>query len=166
MRFTLAVTATALTFITMCTAHYRWTQLVVNGSATADYQYVRQNTNYNSPVTDVSSNDIRCNTETQANAGKTQTATVAAGTVVGLRLDQPIYHPVCLRDVSSRCGRRLTSLGGGCPVHDQSHLSPDGGRLNPMVQSRRDPSDLLIGGNQFSHRQPSAVHLYHPEDPS
>jgi hypothetical protein len=27
----------------------RWTDLVANGTKTADYQFVRQNTNYNSP---------------------------------------------------------------------------------------------------------------------
>jgi hypothetical protein len=53
---------------------------------------VRLNTNYNSPVTDVTSNDIRCNTGTQANAAKTSTLSVAAGSTVGLGLDQAIYH--------------------------------------------------------------------------
>jgi hypothetical protein len=53
---------------------------------------VRLNTNYNSPVTDVTSNDIRCNTGTQANAAKTSTYKVAAGSTIGLGLDQPIYH--------------------------------------------------------------------------
>lgn len=73
-------------------AHYRFTKLVANGASTADYQYVRLNTNYNSPVTDVTSNDIRCNTGTQANAGKTSTFSVAAGSTIGLGLDQPVYH--------------------------------------------------------------------------
>lgn len=73
-------------------AHYRWTNLVANGSTTADYYYVRQNTNYNSPVTDVTSNDIRCNTGTQASAASTHLGYVQAGSTVGLALDQPIYH--------------------------------------------------------------------------
>jgi hypothetical protein len=73
-------------------AHYRWTHLVANGASTPDYQNVRLNTNYNSPVTDVTSNDIRCNTGTQANAANTKTYTVAAGSTIGLGLDQAIYH--------------------------------------------------------------------------
>ena len=44
-------------------------------------------------MTDVNSNDIRCNTGTQANAAKTSVATVTAGSTVGMALDQPIYHP-------------------------------------------------------------------------
>ena len=54
---------------------------------------MRQNTNYNSPVTDVTSNDIRCNTGTQASAASTHIGTVSAGTTVGLALDQATYHP-------------------------------------------------------------------------
>ena len=73
-------------------AHYRWTNLVANGSTTADYYYVRENTNYNSPVTNVSSTDIRCNTGTQASAATTHIGTVSAGSIVGLALDQAIYH--------------------------------------------------------------------------
>lgn len=74
-------------------AHYRWTKLVANGGAVgSDYQYVRLNTNYNSPVTDVTSNDIRCNTGSQPNAASTSTYTVAAGSTIGLGLDQAIYH--------------------------------------------------------------------------
>jgi hypothetical protein len=75
-----------------CRHCFRWTKLVANGATTADYQYVRLNTNYNSPVTDVTSNDIRCNTGTQSNAAKTSTLSVAAGSTIGLGLDQPIYH--------------------------------------------------------------------------
>lgn len=74
-------------------AHYRWTNLVANGTTSADYYYVRQNTNYNSPVTDVSSNDVRCNTGTQASAASTHLGYVQAGSTVGLALDQAIYHP-------------------------------------------------------------------------
>ena len=44
-------------------------------------------------MTDVTSTDIRCNTGTQAAAANTHIGTVTAGSVVGLALDQPIYHP-------------------------------------------------------------------------
>jgi hypothetical protein len=40
------------------------------------------NTNYNSPVTDVTSTDLRCNTGGLASAVNTSTATVAAGSTV------------------------------------------------------------------------------------
>lgn len=94
MHFTFATAAAAaLALAPGALAHYRWTHLVVNGATVGtDYQYVRQNTNYNSPVTDVTSNDIRCNTGSQASAANTQTYSVAAGSTIGLGLDQAIYH--------------------------------------------------------------------------
>jgi hypothetical protein len=92
MHFHIATTFSLLALANTAFAHYRWTKLVANSVTTNDYQYVRLNTNYNSPVTDVTSNDIRCNTGTQANAAKTSTYSVAAGSTIGLALDQAIYH--------------------------------------------------------------------------
>jgi hypothetical protein len=109
MHFHFATACSLLALADTAFAHYRWTKLIANGATTADYQYVRLNTNYNSPVTDVTSNDIRCNTGTQANAAKTSTLTVAAGSTVGLGLDQAIYH----QSVSGRSLRiRLDVFSG------------------------------------------------------
>lgn len=71
----------------------RWTSLVEGSTVTSPYQYVRQNTNYNSPVTDVKSLDLRCNQGGLDSASSTQTAIVQAGSTVGVALDQAIYHP-------------------------------------------------------------------------
>ncbi|CAE6421227.1 unnamed protein product [Rhizoctonia solani] len=76
---------------TQVAAHYRFTSLLVNGVNTGAYTNVRQNTNYNSPVTDVSSTDFTCNAGGRT-AGSTTTATVPAGSTLGFALDQPIYH--------------------------------------------------------------------------
>ena len=67
-------------------AHYIFEYF--NGGAA--YVDIRQNTNYNSPVTDVTSNDLRCNVG--ATGTGTSTATVAAGTTVTFKLDTPVYH--------------------------------------------------------------------------
>ncbi|CAL1712305.1 unnamed protein product [Somion occarium] len=88
-----ALVPLALVLVPAVSAHYRWTSLVQGSTVTAEYQYVRQNTNYNSPVTDVTSNDFRCNVGGLQSASATQTAIVQAGSTVGLALDQPIYHP-------------------------------------------------------------------------
>jgi len=74
-------------------AHYRFTSLIVNGTTTAEYEYVRVNTNYNSPVTDVTSDDIRCNVGGLTSGPDTSVATVVAGSTVGFALDIPIFHP-------------------------------------------------------------------------
>ncbi|KAF8610278.1 hypothetical protein BDV93DRAFT_550115 [Ceratobasidium sp. AG-I] len=84
----LAIVAAAATQVA---AHYRWTSLIANGATSGAYVNVRQNTNYNSPVTDVSSTDFTCNAGGRS-AGATTTATVAAGSTIGFALDQAIYH--------------------------------------------------------------------------
>lgn len=74
-------------------AHYNFDSLIVDGSATEPYEYVRRMTNSNSPVTDVSSTDMRCNVGTQANAASTKTKAVAAGAQVGFTVADNIGHP-------------------------------------------------------------------------
>ncbi|CAE7156896.1 unnamed protein product [Rhizoctonia solani] len=75
---------------TQVAAHYRFTSLIVNGVNTGAYTNVRQNTNYNSPITDVSSTDFTCNAGGRSTSSST--ATVPAGSTIGFALDQPIYH--------------------------------------------------------------------------
>lgn len=64
--------------------------MTVNDVKYAQYQYIRENTNYNSPVTDLTSDDLRCNVG--ANGSSTDTISVAAGSTVTFTLDTPVYH--------------------------------------------------------------------------
>ncbi|KAG9102779.1 hypothetical protein FRC06_001143 [Ceratobasidium sp. 370] len=105
---TLAVIAAAATQVV---AHYRWTNLIVNGVKTGDYVNVRQNTNYNSPVTDVSSTDLTCNAGGRS-GGATQTATVAAGSTIGFALDQAIYHIGVLNVYMAKAPSTAASFDG------------------------------------------------------
>ncbi|KIY53235.1 glycoside hydrolase family 61 protein, partial [Fistulina hepatica ATCC 64428] len=57
------------------------------------YEYVRQNTNYNSPVTNLTSDDMRCNVGGLESGNTTSTYSVNAGDTVGFKLDQAAYHP-------------------------------------------------------------------------
>ena len=91
MKFTTVICVAVAACVQPALAHYRFTSLIVNGATTGEYQYVRQNSNYNSPAS-VGSTDTRCNAG-GSNGANTQTATVAAGATVGFKMDQPIYHP-------------------------------------------------------------------------
>ncbi|KAF3914121.1 Endoglucanase-7 [Arthrobotrys entomopaga] len=73
-------------------AHYRFTSFIAGSTTTGAYQYVRQNSNYNSPVTDVKSSDFTCNAGAKLGSN-TGTYTVAAGSTVGFALDQQVFHP-------------------------------------------------------------------------
>lgn len=71
-------------------AHYIFQQLSIGSTQYPVYQYIRKNNNYNSPVTDLASNDLRCNVGAQG-AG-TDTVTVQAGQSFTFSLDTPVYH--------------------------------------------------------------------------
>jgi len=73
-------------------AHYRFPSLIVGSTVTGQYQYVRQNSNMNSPVTDVKSTDFTCNAGARTGSN-TQTYAVTAGSTVGFQLDQQVFHP-------------------------------------------------------------------------
>jgi len=86
MKFT-SVTAAAAVLVGQASAHYIF-ESFDGGPA---YQYVRKNTNMNSPVTDLTSNDMRCNQGGETSDG-TQTVTVQAGTAHTFTSDVAVYH--------------------------------------------------------------------------
>lgn len=71
-------------------AHYMFQQLTAAGSKQGLWQYIREHTNYNSPVTDLASNDLRCNVG--ASGSGTQTLSVQAGSSITFDTDTPVYH--------------------------------------------------------------------------
>lgn len=92
MRSTLAGAAA---FATTALAHYNFEALIVNDEVTSAYEYVRQTTNANSPVTDVTSQDFVCN-QGGLDAdimAKTSTYAVQAGDTVGFTINANIGHP-------------------------------------------------------------------------
>jgi hypothetical protein len=72
-------------------SHYIFQYLTANGQKGAQYQNIRKNTNYNSPVTSLSSNDLRCNVGGNTGSGTT-TVSVAAGSSVTFTADTAVYH--------------------------------------------------------------------------
>ncbi|KAL1704183.1 glycoside hydrolase family 61 protein, partial [Schizophyllum commune] len=60
---------------------------------TGEYEYVRQNTNNNSPVEDLTGTDMRCNVGGLESGASTSTYEVAAGSKVGFKADQAAFHP-------------------------------------------------------------------------
>jgi len=79
----------------LVSAHYTFPNLIVNGTTTAAWQYVRETANYNSqgPVTDVTSSAIRCYENSASSATSAGIATVVAGSTVMFEADNSIYHP-------------------------------------------------------------------------
>ncbi|KAG8919656.1 hypothetical protein FRC02_001458 [Tulasnella sp. 418] len=95
MKSFIALLAASAALLQPALAHYQFNQLVVNGVANADFVYIRKNTNINSPVSDVNSNDIRCNVGGLASGSTTSIVNVAAGSQVGFNVGYggTIGHP-------------------------------------------------------------------------
>ncbi|CAK7205350.1 hypothetical protein SEUCBS139899_008120 [Sporothrix eucalyptigena] len=77
--------------LTQVSAHYIAIQLSVGAEKYGKYVHIRQNTNYNSPVTSLTSNDLRCNVggETGTN---TTTVDIQAGAAFTFTYDTAVYH--------------------------------------------------------------------------
>ena len=87
----LSILAALSLAVTDVSAHYIFQQLSIGSTKYPVFQYIRQNSNYNSPVTDLSSNDLRCNVGGGSGAS-TQTVSVKAGDQFTFTLDTPVYH--------------------------------------------------------------------------
>ncbi|KAI0024209.1 glycosyl hydrolase family 61-domain-containing protein [Xylariomycetidae sp. FL0641] len=85
-------------------AHYIFQTLAKGTAKGTAYEYVRRNTNYNSPVTSrgrepaLSSDDLRCNVGGGATGANTSTLELGAGDPFTFTLDTAVYHqgPVSL----------------------------------------------------------------------
>ncbi|KAG8722340.1 hypothetical protein FRC08_003783 [Ceratobasidium sp. 394] len=86
----LLTTLTAALSVNGALAHYIFDKLIINGVTGVQFANIRPPPN-NSPVTDVTSTDIRCNVN-GASGASTTTATVPAGSTVGFVLDNTVYH--------------------------------------------------------------------------
>ncbi|CCA71764.1 related to cellulose binding protein CEL1 [Serendipita indica DSM 11827] len=148
MKSFVSLLAFALVATTQVSAHYTFTKLIANGAVTNPFQYVRQNNNSNSPITNVMSNDMRCNSGASSGAG-TSTATVAAGSTVGFALDQAIFHAGSLNVYLSKVSNAATA-DGSAPWFKIYQIGPvtNGG------SSISWPTD---NATQFTFKLPSTI---------
>ncbi|KAF2495053.1 hypothetical protein BU16DRAFT_509604 [Lophium mytilinum] len=85
------VAIAASTLASVAHGHYIFEYLTANGVEGSAYQNVRYNTNYNSPVTDLASPDLRCNVGGESGSNTT-TVAVTAGSTVTFTADVAVYH--------------------------------------------------------------------------
>jgi len=85
-----ALTVGITAFASQASCHYIFQTFTANGVKNPVYTYIRQNSNHNSPVTDLTSNDLRCNVGATGNG--TETVSVAAGSSVAFTTDTAVYH--------------------------------------------------------------------------
>ncbi|PBK67560.1 glycoside hydrolase family 61 protein [Armillaria solidipes] len=108
----IALAIGAFSLISQATAHYTFPSLVVNGATTGAWVNVRKTNNYNtqSPVTDVTSPDLRCyDSQTGATAS---TISVAAGSQLGIMSDGTMYHPGTVNVYMAEAPSDVNSFAG------------------------------------------------------
>ncbi|KAJ7749713.1 glycoside hydrolase [Mycena metata] len=88
-----SIFAALTAFVAEVSSHYTFPGLILGGVTSSDWQYVRQTNNYQSlnPVTDVTTDDIRCYTSMESGTAPS-TATVAAGSTIGFSVPITMYH--------------------------------------------------------------------------
>jgi hypothetical protein len=89
---TFAFLAAVSALTSQVSAHYIFQQITYGGTKYPVYQYIRKNTNYNSPITDVTSNDLRCNEGGAPGTAAGGTLSVTAGSSFTITADTPVYH--------------------------------------------------------------------------
>lgn len=80
-----------LSLATSASAHYIFLKFASGGVKYNTYEHIRYNTNYNSPVTDLASKDLRCNVG-GATGSNTTTVAVKAGDSFTFTSDVAVYH--------------------------------------------------------------------------
>jgi len=72
-------------------AHYIFEYFTHSSIQYPSYGYIRENNNYNSPIIDLTSDDLRCNSGGET-GNTTQTITVKAGDSFSFTTDVAVYH--------------------------------------------------------------------------
>ncbi|ORY58188.1 glycoside hydrolase [Pseudomassariella vexata] len=90
MRSFVSTLSAAALAVHSVSAHYIFQQLTVRTTQYDVYEYIRKNSNYNSPITDLNSTDLRCNVGASGNG--TDTVSITAGGAFTFTLDIAVYH--------------------------------------------------------------------------
>ncbi|EJT72853.1 endoglucanase II [Gaeumannomyces tritici R3-111a-1] len=142
-------------------AHYIFQQFTAGGTKFPTYQHIRKNTNYNSPVTSLSSPDLRCN-EGGLNGGSTSIVDIKAGDSFTFSLDTPVYHQGPISVYMSKAPGSVSSYQGDGDWFKTQDWGPtfNGGQSSwPMTGSYTSTIPRCIPNGEYLLRiQSLAIH--------
>ncbi|KAI1338119.1 glycoside hydrolase [Xylariaceae sp. FL0016] len=119
----LASILTAALAVRVGSAHYIF-EILTAGSTQFDvYQYIRENTNGNSPVTDLGSTDLRCNVG--ADGSTTDTVEMTAGEAFTFTLDTAVYHQGPISIYMSKADSAASTYDGSGEWFKIKDFAPD-----------------------------------------
>ncbi|TVY84317.1 putative endo-beta-1,4-glucanase D [Lachnellula suecica] len=168
MKSILSVAASLAALSTQVSGHYIFDQFTYGGTLFPAYQYIRKNTNDNSPVTDLTSDDLRCNVGGET-GGSTQTITVKAGAAFSFTSDIAVYHdgPLSMYMAKAPSGTTAATFDGSGQVWfkimDLGPTFASGTATWPLAQtySYHIPS-ALPNGDYLLRIQQLAIHNPYP----
>ncbi|KAJ9139212.1 Glycoside hydrolase family 61 protein [Pleurostoma richardsiae] len=159
-KFAVAVSLAA----SQVSSHYIFWQFSLGSTKYPVYEYIRENTNQNSPVTDLSSSDLRCNVG--ANGSTTETITVKAGDQFTFTLDTPVYHqgPISLfMSKASTTASAYDGSGSWFKIYDWGPDFSSGQATWPMYGSYTYNIPTCIPDGEYLLRiQSLAIHNPYP----
>ncbi|KAL8388322.1 hypothetical protein RB595_009311 [Gaeumannomyces hyphopodioides] len=142
-------------------AHYIFQQFSAGGTKFPVYQHIRKNTNMNSPVTSLSSPDLRCN-EGGLNGGTTSIVDIKAGDSFTFSLDTPVYHQGPISVYMSKAPGSVSSYQGDGDWFKTQDWGPsfNGGQSSwPMTGSYTSTIPRCIPNGEYLLRiQSLAIH--------
>lgn len=153
--------AAALMVASSVSGHYIFQQLSTSATQYPVYQYIRKNSNYNSPVTDLASDDLRCNVG--ASGTGTSTVAVAAGSNFTFTTDTAVYHQGAVSVYMSKAPAAAAAYDGSgdwFKIHDEGPVFSGGQATWPtqrQVFTYAIPS-CVPAGDYLLRVQQLAVH--------
>ncbi|KAL2202486.1 hypothetical protein CC79DRAFT_1372655 [Sarocladium strictum] len=164
MKINIPSLALALSLANSVSGHYIFQQLSVGSTKYPVFQYIRKNSNYNSPVTDLASNDLRCN-EGATGAG-TDTVAVKAGDSITFTLDTAVYHQGPISVYMSKAPGSASSYDGSgawFKIKDMGPTFSGGSSSWPMTLTYQVTLPVCIPNGEYLLRiQSLAIHNPYP----
>ncbi|KAI8681022.1 hypothetical protein NCS55_00351800 [Fusarium keratoplasticum] len=180
MKAAISFSAAILALPNLVSAHYFFPHLYVNNVKSAEYEYVRRSTQGFQPhfgFDILSSNEMRCNTGAQANAGSTKVAEVSAGDTIGFgtNLDGNIQHPGAIQvymsratndDVKSYDGSgdwfKVYELGANFPMQasGENWLIWNKNRVDFTIPTEVPSGEYLVRIEHLALHRPSGTEFY------
>ncbi|KAL6399409.1 putative fungal cellulose binding domain protein [Ilyonectria robusta] len=180
MKFAVATSFALAALPSMVSAHYFFPHLYVNDVKSEEYEYVRRSTQGFQPhfgFDILSSDEMRCNTGAQANAGSTKLASVNSGDTIGFgtNLEANIQHPGAIQvymskattgDVTTYDGSgdwfKIYELGANFPMQSsgENWLVWGKNRIDFQIPAEVPSGQYLVRIEHLALHRPSGTEFY------
>ncbi|SPO07749.1 related to cellulose binding protein CEL1 [Cephalotrichum gorgonifer] len=141
--------------------HYQFQQFTAGGTKYEPWQYIRRNSNpdwlQNGPVTDLASNDLRCNVGGEVSNG-TETLTMTAGESFTFTLDTAVYHQGPVSIYMSKAPGAAADYDGSGPWFKIYDWGPNGNNWPLSISYTQNIPKCIPDGEYLLRIQQLGIH--------